>query len=874
MEKTKKENLKIIKKKLMTPEKFKKEYPHNNFPKACFSYDYKEYGAFETWEEALVMLSNIPDENKLFNERIMFNMKVKPFFDIEYISDEYPSLDLDELKMEIKKCILTIFKDRFDVDLDANTILFAKCHRNVPGKGLKISFHVIVNSVYVFDSAKHAKVLAILLDKMLNNNLLNSFAVGTAKGIVDLGVYKNNLNFRMVGHCKRESIGHPFVSESQSADLIDFCITNAPDDFVVLEVEELPDLLYNQIKNIKNIDLVNDPLVSEEITKKVLEYHPSATFRSIDAKGFFQFNYSDRSERCFTSEESSPRYHDKLGFFAYVTKENQIALGCHSSHCVNVNDKKCVVIVGSKDIGIKKEFKKVHLDERDFYDICPKDIKEAVNNSAYGMSELFCKMYQNPNRVKWIDEGGKDGQSYFWNGMKWECDGRGFLEHLCVKTLVYILRSYNKKVNFHNEDEVEADVTLTEEEIKNSNSIIKKLNDGAMHTSILKFTKPIINDSFFSDIKDIHPNRLSCKNGMVNLVTGELSPAVPDDNITKTLETDYDVNADSSLFENFVRDITASESGRDPEMYDYLRWLLGYAMHGNPVEKIFIILYGPHGNNGKSVLMSMIRNVLEGYSATMDKSVILEGPKKTAGAHSSEIAALVSARFATLGDTKEGEAINDGQIKQITGVTDNISFREIFGKQKEFKPVFVPFIGTNHVIKMNLTDKAMYERLVIIPFVLRFTGSPKESYERQKDPDIAEKIDKNKTGTLKWLIEAAKFYSENKKLRVPKRVQIEKEKYNMEVNVFLSFMEKCIVKTGSEYDYIEKSELLLVFKEYQKEVEGKAIGAKEAEKQFDTMLQSKKIDKNGEFTTKGRKKVYVGVVLEKDFNDDINDELM
>jgi len=185
---------------------------------------------------------------------------------------------------------------------------------------------------------------------------------------------------------------------------------------------------------------------------------------------------------------------------------------------------------------------------------------------------------------------------------------------------------------------------------------------------------------------------------------------------------------------------------------------------------MFIVLFGPHGFNGKSLLMNTISDILEYYAASMDKSVVLESPKKTAGSHSTEICQLENCRLGILSDTNEDASIDDGQMKQLTGITDKLSVREIFGKQKEFVPVFVPFISTNHPIKINLTDKAMYERLVLIPFVLSFVDCPTKDYERKNDSTLADKFKRNKEGILKWLIEASIYYNDNQNKPIPKCV--------------------------------------------------------------------------------------------------------
>lgn len=888
--KIQKDNLKILKKSLMTFDKFCKEYKSFS-NRACFSFDYKQCGSFENWDIALSILNNLPPENRLCNEKIMQNVKVKPYFDIEFMRELFDitpeelekrkkerialekerdekglpevvedlgkedKTEIDSLKVYIKEKLILVFKEYYDIDLKPTDFLFANCHREIPKKGYKFSFHVVINTDYVVESSRNARFIAEKLKDALHADF---------KSIVDLNVYKGTQNFRMVGHCKSNQskpgeISKPFIPEN-NVELEHYLVTNISSDYKILDTPDPEDYDRSyRIKNIKKLDedIDENEFINNKLLELIKDYHPTAQFQKKDAKEFYQFNYLDKREKCFTSTDINPVYHDQLGFFAYITNNNDICLACHSARCEDLNNKKLWKIIGTmNNKEIKKEFKRVHFEEEDFQ-IPDFDIKNAINNSARGLSDLFCKMYQNPNRIKWIDQG-RNGTSFFWNGFKWETDGRDYLGYLCAGRLVYVLRKFNNRhdPNKKNDEDVVSEETEPEELLKKSRSLIENLNKGIIHNNILKFVKPRISDDKFAEIIDIHPGFLSCKNGMVDLRTSELRSAVPDDNITKTLETEYNVNSDSSLFEKFVREITSDITGENIEKYNYFRWLIGYTLTGNPIKKIFIILYGPHGNNGKSLVMSVINNALDFYSVTMDKSVVLDGPKKTSGSHSTELAALENSRYAILNDTSESDAINDGQIKQLTGVTDKLSIREIFGKQREIKPIFVPWISTNFAIKMNLSDKAMSNRVVIIPFVLRYILEPKEDYERPIDTQLPEKLENNKEGTLKWLIDAAKFYYDNIDYPVPEFVKTEKESYNLEVNSYLAFIENNFEKIPNIH--ITKTDLLALYKEYARE-NGQKYIAINVEKEFDNFLEVGFMDKKGNINPRGRTKIYLGI---------------
>lgn len=820
-------NLRILKKLLLTPEKFRETSYQD---KANFSYGYSKYGSFDNWGSALKIINNLPNTENICNELLLAPCKVKPYLDIEWIQDEFPDIDPFRVKTDIKELLKQIFLEDFSYELDENCILFASCHRN-KNERFKYSFHVIINTRpnIVFASQNEASYIALRLREICSSKF--------SPLLIDTSVYKKTQNIRLVGHCKVDEPNSPF-DEERGVNLMNYIITNIEINHIILKSSEQSDILYKNIKNIKNSSDIITSETLDEIRSKIKEIHPSADEGKEDGNGFIQFNYSDRSEPCFCHQDREV-LHDKIGFFAYIY-DNLICIGCHSGNCVDSKNKKIIKILGN--IAAKKNltFEKVDFDNT--FEIEHSVIEECVMNGAIGISNLFQRMYLHPKRIKWTNDV-KNGISYFWDGKIWLEDDFAFIERLLVTTVVKVLRKYIKS-RYNNVDLEDSGDQLILKTVKN---IINKLNDGVMLKSIMNFIRPLIRDSEFSKIKDIHPHFLSCKNGMVDLFSGELRPSVPEDNITKCIDTEYDENADSTDFDNFVREITSNENGKNDECYDFLKWCIGYGMQGNPKRKMFLILYGPHGYNGKSLMLNTISDVLMYYSVSMDNSVVLDGPKKAGGAHSTELCQLENCRFGILSDTKEDASINDGQMKQLTGITDKLSVREIFGKQKEFTPVFLPIINTNHPISVNLSDQAMYERLILFPFVLSFVSEPKKPHERKGDETLSEKFKKNKKGVLKWLIDAAKYYNSDQNKPVPEFIKNAKNVYNKEVNSYIDFIDNNF--TEVEDAILKRNDMLQIYKDYARENNIKFV-SKVAERELDKLVKFKKVS--------GRK-YYVGL---------------
>lgn len=794
------ENFRCIKKVLMSPDKFLKQVSEN---KACFSYNYKQYGSFETWELAWGKLSQLPHQENVFHELIINDSKVKPYLDIEWFQEKYPDYYPDRILMIVKEKIVNIFKDDWSVAIKNNDIFVASCHRKKT-EGYKYSYRIVISThdpcTIVFQNTNCASFLAKRIRKELEEE-------GYDKEIIDISPYKKTQNVRLVGHCKGgEYI--PMQKMNVGDDDLEYIITNIPPLHVVLTVPEQKDYEYKKIKNIHKIPKED----VEKIVEKIKVLHPTAKLENIDTNGFLQFNYTDRTEPCFCFKDKQV-IHDKIGFFAYIYN-NIICVACHSGNCVDdITNKKIIIPAGSLLKEKEPCYEKVDFDNSDFR-IDHYYIKSCIYDDNYGMSNLFKEMYLNPKRIKWTSEG-KNGISYFWNGNLWKEDDHSFINRLISANLVKVLRSYLSVFN-ENPDIHDPSVDTS---YKKAENMIQRLNKGYDTQNIIKFLRPLLVDSEFEIIKDIHPGLLSCKNGVVDLKTGTIRPCIPSDNMTKCLKINFKENANSKIFDDFVKQITSSEEGEDTKLYEYLKWAIGYSMQGLPVKKMFFILYGEKGYNGKSMILNTIKNTLEYYSVAMDKSVIVNAPSKTGGSHSSELCQLENVRMGILSETKEDEIINDAQIKMLTGVTDMISVREIYGKQKQILPTLVPFVSSNHKLKINLKDPAMYERLGLIPFRLSFLDNPNPNnpWERKGDNNLAEKFSSNKEGILKWLVEASVFYHQNPYLKPPEIALEAKKEYRKEMDDYANFISKYFDITENKEDKVKVEDVFQKYKHYHDE---------------------------------------------------------
>jgi len=838
----KKQNLQVVKSTLQKAGDFLKKF--ENSGQACYSRGCKMYGEMENWEIALRYLSNLPEGQNIFNELIIGDVPVKPYLDIEWYAEQFPEIDdEEEVKHDIKNKLVSIFQNQWKYRLQKKNIYVASCHRRHRNR-MKFSFHVVIstNPPVYFANKNAASFLAKELRKVID----------CPEDIVDIGVYKKTQNFRLIGHSKEDQIDAPFVSTTTDYNSLDYIVTYVDTESgILLPVEEQMDNLYTKVKNHINpfekaaegtdeeVERCNDIL--NEILQKVKDIHPTAYIEKIDGSGFIQFNYTDRSEPCFTNKS---RLHDKIGFFGYLQDNHLIRIGCHSGQCVDLNNRKIITTVGSitPENQLDSSYEPVSLDNR--FNPDHGFLKKCINNEARGLTHLFESFYSNPRRIKWSNKE-NDGTMFFWNGKFWEADDFIFLERLIPEIMVKTLNDFLSK---YKDDD--PDLTTQDEEasilIKKCNKLINRMDNGNSILRIRSWTTSNFRDSKFGEKKDLHPGWLSCKNGMVNLMTGEIRPAVPDDNITQTLTINYNPDADSSDFDKFVRDITSGTTSGDhaSDIYDFVRWMIGYCVQGAPIRKLFFMLYGKYGYNGKSLLMSTINKVLGMYSTVMDESLLFEGFKKSAGGHDTQIIQLMKKRIGYIADIKEDSVIDDGKVKKYAGGSDMISCRQIYGKQMEMEPVFVPVINTNFKVKINLSDQAMYNRLVLIPFHYSFVEKPNPNklWERRSDPKLGEKFERNPEGILKWIVDASIYYHENPDTNIPEALIKAKEEYRREMSPHMQYLEsKYKFVTGNGLaQRVSRSDFLDDFKAYWLDNYTEKYSKKAAIERFNELIKTKR----------------------------------
>ena len=226
---------------------------------------------------------------------------------------------------------------------------------------------------------------------------------------------------------------------------------------------------------------------------------------------------------------------------------------------------------------------------------------------------------------------------------------------------------------------------------------------------------------------DKDPWLLGTPGGIVDLQTGRyiamgLKPYVT----MTTAVAPADVANDKScpLFLKFMDEFTCGDAG----LKRYLLQYAGYCLTGDMREQCLVFLFG-EGDNGKTVFIQLLRNLLGGYAMTSPIELFVT---VGIGKHLTGFAAMHRKRCVITNETSKGHTLRMDVIKNITGqdpIRANFMRQDTF----EFQPVCKLIMFGNHKPNLPNAGKAEKKRIRMVPCDLRLAP---------------EKMDKNLTAKL------------------------------------------------------------------------------------------------------------------------------
>lgn len=290
-------------------------------------------------------------------------------------------------------------------------------------------------------------------------------------------------------------------------------------------------------------------------------------------------------------------------------------------------------------------------------------------------------------------------------------------------------------------------------------SISEKLGKTNDKNNIMREAKELFYDSDFLHKIDSNEYIICFKNCVVDFKEKTARIGKPEDYLTKSTGIVYkELNPDVDKpiideINDFMHKLFPNK-----ELYDYMWQHLASTLIGTTSNQTFNMYIGV-GQNGKSVLVNLMEQVLGQYKGDVPLTLITQQRTKIGGV-SPEIVQLKGIRYAVMQEPSKGDRINEGIMKQLSAGDPLTGRAPYMVEAQTFTPQFKLVVCSNEFMEIKSQDHGTWRRIRVVDFESLFTETPKKDdpekpYQFKLDKNIKEKFCRWKEVFAAMLVEIA-----------------------------------------------------------------------------------------------------------------------
>jgi putative DNA primase/helicase len=446
-----------------------------------------------------------------------------------------------------------------------------------------------------------------------------------------------------------------------------------------------------------------------------------------------------------------------------------------------------------------------------------KKVIQCYHAAEYGDAQLFSLLF---NGKCVFDHTAKTW--YIWQGHYWIEDREQYIFNLVSGPLASCYINASAELNVlletsepSNDVDIDIMAALSEEEEKQGNkkakqkALVKSLQGRAFALRAIQRVKRVLEYastqelelSVTADVWDTHPWLLGTKDGVIELRNGTMRNGVPTDYIKTVIPAKWlGLNATCPRFERYLDEVFSDRNETiRVELIKFLQRALGYGVTGIVRERIFLVLYGMNGHNGKDTLMTAIKKTLGDAVGAVSNDVIIAPPKgHNPGQAKPHLVTLQGKRITWASEPDKGDRFNVGQVKFLTGGDTEIVARGLYEKERTFFPTFLLVLLTNHKPHADATDNAFWGRICPVVYNLSYVDSPAQDNERKKDATLNDALAAEASGILAWLVRGCLEW-QAAGITIPNSIITARQEYRKEEDTLGIFFEEVCNTLAPEY---------------------------------------------------------------------------
>ena len=289
---------------------------------------------------------------------------------------------------------------------------------------------------------------------------------------------------------------------------------------------------------------------------------------------------------------------------------------------------------------------------------------------------------------------------------------------------------------------------------------------------------------------DSAPRHLNTPGGIVDLSTGDISPSDPAALHTRSASVAPDPDMPTPRWTQFLTDTF----GGDADMTGFVQRLAGYSASADTGIHVLPFLHGG-GQNGKSVLMDVLRQLLGDYAATAPAGFLMAGKQE----HSEEMARLQGLRLVVASEVNQDAKFDEAKMKELTG-GDTITARYMRQSFFSFEPTHHLWLMGNHQPQVKAGGDSFWRRLRLVPFLHKVPDD-------KRIENLAKiLVTEEGPGILAWIIRGAIDVFAGG-LRAPDAVMAATQVYAEEEDQLGRFLEECCHIGGGDHVRVETKKL-------------------------------------------------------------------